>query len=391
MENNLSYYTSITIITWMSLGIFAILIHENNRIQNDDKRLNYYTCAVIAAAALCEWIGVKINGDPDHPKWLLSVVKCGDYILTPMAAVFFVRQMKVRNRKYKLLVGLLVLNTVLQIISLFTGWMVLIDEQNHYSHGPLYDVYAVLYILIIALVIFEVYSYGKNFPKNNLASLYAICLLILTGILLQETSGGDIRTSYLSLTFGAIMLFIHNTEFSHMVTDSQLVKDDMTGLQNRYAYKNALKELNKSGELPEDLAVFMIDINNLKYVNDKQGHDAGDELIRGASGCIEAAFGKTGKCYRTGGDEFVVLAYMGKELAEKTKELLNVKAEAWKGELVNELSFAAGYALACEHKGFTAEQLISAADQAMYAAKYEYYLKSGRDRRKFRMPPSEEK
>ncbi|MBR5705734.1 MAG: diguanylate cyclase, partial [Deltaproteobacteria bacterium] len=69
-----------------------------------------------------------------------------------------------------------------------------------------------------------------------------------------------------------------------------------------------MKALDSEGAPPEDLAVFSIDVNGLKTVNDSLGHDAGDELIRGAADCISAAFGQTGKCYRTGGDEFVVLA-----------------------------------------------------------------------------------
>ena len=56
----------------------------------------------------------------------------------------------------------------------------------------------------------------------------------------------------------------------------------------------------------EKLALVACDINGLKYVNDTQGHAAGDQLIKDASALICDLFNH-GSVYRTGGDEFVVL------------------------------------------------------------------------------------
>lgn len=177
--------------------------------------------------------------------------------------------------------------------------------------------------------------------------------------------------------------FIRHTEFSQLDTDRLMMTDELTGLLNRFAYRKDLKEIDEAGKLPGNLAVFMIDINDLKGVNDSLGHDAGDELIRGASVCISETFNFTQKCYRIGGDEFVVLAEIGKELAGNIMELLNRKAETWKGELVGEMSLACGYAHVSNHEYDSVEQVIKDADQAMYEAKYDYYLHSGKDRRKF--------
>ena len=51
----------------------------------------------------------------------------------------------------------------------------------------------------------------------------------------------------------------------------------------------------------------MVDINNLKQVNDTMGHSAGDGLICSAAECILSVFEPLGRCYRMGGDEFAVL------------------------------------------------------------------------------------
>ena len=91
-----------------------------------------------------------------------------------------------------------------------------------------------------------------------------------------------------------------------------------------------------------------------------------------------------GNCYRTGGDEFVVLTTMNREEAEQGLQLLKMGTEQWRGDAVKSLSVSAGYALAEENEeeGLTAEMLVMESDKAMYEAKAAYYQKAGRNRRK---------
>ena len=84
--------------------------------------------------------------------------------------------------------------------------------------------------------------------------------------------------------------------------------DSMTGVRNKHAYTENAAEIDRqiaSGEL-EKLAVVVCDINGLKYVNDTQGHEAGDRLIKEACALICDQFSH-GAVYRIGGDEFAVL------------------------------------------------------------------------------------
>ena len=124
-------------------------------------------------------------------------------------------------------------------------------------------------------------------------------------------------------------------------------------------------------------------MNGLKTVNDTQGHEAGDELIRGAARCILSVIREEqGRCFRTGGDEFVVLACMTLKEAEEAAERLERTASAWHGEKVRSLHMAVGLAHASEHPGLTAEKLVGIADQEMYKAKSAYYRTAGIDRRR---------
>ena len=63
----------------------------------------------------------------------------------------------------------------------------------------------------------------------------------------------------------------------------------------------------------------MMDVNGLKKTNDIFGHIVGDELLIGSAECIIKAFGAYGRCFRAGGDEFIVIAVMEPEIFEKRK------------------------------------------------------------------------
>ena len=388
----LSYYTIISILIWMALCVLCILVRENDRIAKEEKRLFYITYVLIAVSALAEWLGVQLNGREELPKWPLMLAKCGDYILTPMAGGTLVRQMKGSPRRRVILSGILIANTAFQIVSLFTGWMVNIDEHNQYVHGPLYAVYIAVYLSVIVLIIVEFIAYGRTFRRQNRTSLYAIMILLIVGICFQEVLGNEYRTAYLSLTIGAALMFIHYTEYSQLAADDriqrqrvQIATDSLTGVQSRHAYDKAVQELCSQEELPKDLAVFVIDINDLKSVNDTLGHEAGDELICGAARCVEKVLGSAGCCYRTGGDEFVLLAHMEKEQAEQLLAQLEAEAKSWSGRLVKELSLAVGYTLSAEYKDLSYEDLLQEADLAMYTKKAAYYRQTGKDRRSSRL------
>lgn len=80
-------------------------------------------------------------------------------------------------------------------------------------------------------------------------------------------------------------------------------EDALTGLYNRNKFDQVLA--TSGTETPPQLGVAYFDLNGLKRVNDRQGHSAGDSLIRNTANHLLAVFG--GMAYRIGGDEFVVI------------------------------------------------------------------------------------
>ena len=204
----ISFYTSLIAICLLALGVLCILVKENSWIPREGKRRFYLTYAVIALSALAEWLGIQLSGNTAVPAWVLSMVKCLDYTLTPMAGGAIVTQMKMHDRWSKALMILVAVNGGFQLLSVFTDWMIVIDDRNHYSHGPLYIVYVAVYFAVIVLTAAEFRAYGQTHRRQNRLSLYSVLLLVVIGILIQEVMGGEFRTAYVALTMGAAMMFM---------------------------------------------------------------------------------------------------------------------------------------------------------------------------------------
>lgn len=151
--------------------------------------------------------------------------------------------------------------------------------------------------------------------------------------------------------------------------------DGLTGLGNRTAYLEQLEAYENNPKEVTQLGIVYLDVNNLKKVNDSQGHDYGDELIRSAAKIIETSFGEFGKSYRIGGDEFCVLM-TGGNLKEKYEKGLNVFRQLI--DEANELEIytcavqiAHGFVVCKEFTKEKIEEAIADADNAMYQNKTE--------------------
>lgn len=379
----MQYYTAFVILVWLSLIVLGVLVFENNRIKKEDKGVLFITYAVVAIAATAEWLGLMFNGNTNIPVWLLRAVKFFDYVLTPVAGGIIILQFKKTTKFIPWIIfGILAFNFIYQFISLFTNWMMIVDDAHIYHHGPIYTLYIVLYFAILVLVVLGFALYGRNFRRQNRVSLYSIMAFVIIGIALQIIF--SVRIAYVAITFGLIALFIHTSEFSQLAADDKIQEqkilitiDPLTGILNRYAFEKDIAKI----ELDDDFVVFSIDINGLKNANDTHGHQAGDELICGAADVIGRVLDRFGKTYRTGGDEFIGLSYLSEEKIEKAVEELNKRADAWAGNRIENLSLSIGYASKKEFPDYSIDDLVGVADKRMYTNKANYYMSHGRDRR----------
>ena len=142
--------------------------------------------------------------------------------------------------------------------------------------------------------------------------------------------------------------------------------DMLTGVLNRNAMNNRIDLLIQENSLPEHFGIIIADLNGLKQKNDREGHGAGDQLLKNAAAMLSATF-HDAEVYRAGGDEFLIIApdIPEEELEARVKMLRKIS------ETPESISFALG--LYYDNEEGDIHKAMRIADQRMYKDKKRYY------------------
>ena len=176
------------------------------------------------------------------------------------------------------------------------------SKPNNYSGGPLatwpYGIF-VFYTLVFLLYNLR---YFRNYALKERGVLAVIVLGPMLGVLYCKIFGSeqdysDLFSSALLLYY--IYLYVH-----------QAKTDPLTALLNRQSCYQDQKLRGRA-----ITAVASVDMNELKYLNDSFGHEAGDAALQTVARILEKHCGPTGRVYRVGGDEFTIF-YTGAGEAE---------------------------------------------------------------------------
>jgi diguanylate cyclase (GGDEF)-like protein len=145
--------------------------------------------------------------------------------------------------------------------------------------------------------------------------------------------------------------------------------DDVTGMANRAAFREILEAAAAEAQ-EKPFAIFMIDLDRFKQVNDTMGHGAGDKLLKRVATRLADLAGEGEEVARLGGDEFVVLTRVNRDAAALfAARIVEAVSEPYQIEGSKLLIGASvGVAMAPEDSG-AASELMKAADMALYAAK----------------------
>jgi diguanylate cyclase (GGDEF)-like protein len=154
---------------------------------------------------------------------------------------------------------------------------------------------------------------------------------------------------------------------------SQATTDSLTGLANRWTFDEELAlEWRRAERVGDPLALILLDIDNFKTINDTQGHQAGDEVLRKVGEVLAASVRQIDLAARYGGEEFAVVVPEADldgalDLAERLRKAL----ETEEIELQNgtRLSVTASFGAAVKGDLPGSEKLVAAADKALYEAK----------------------
>jgi len=162
-------------------------------------------------------------------------------------------------------------------------------------------------------------------------------------------------------------------QFQHQMLQAAVI-DGLTGLYNRRRLMEQLDlELQHSQRYGTPLTLVMLDLDHFKQVNDTHGHTVGDAVLQGFAQLLSSATRTDDMAARLGGEEFVLLcrnlnSLVGAGIADRLCQLVARSALApTRPEL--RITVSAGVASVPDPRIQTADQLLEAADRALYAAK----------------------
>lgn len=161
--------------------------------------------------------------------------------------------------------------------------------------------------------------------------------------------------------------------------EKRSLTDGLTGLFNRRSLEAMLRrEVMLAQRHGQPLSLVMIDIDHFKPINDRHGHASGDFLLRTFAECLRSTLRRTDLAFRYGGDEFVVALpqttiVQAQQVVQKVRQsFASADLSAGIAQLETRPTLSIGVATLDGESGLrTVQQLLEAADAAMYLAKSE--------------------
>lgn len=347
---------------YCAIGVLAILVLliENYDIvfkRNRDlvkKEWIFYKYFLIAV--LCYYLTDVLWGLFDEFKLFYPLyVDTVFYFLAMASGVIFwakyvVKYLSENNVYGKILtgfsIGFFICVFLLLIVNFFCPILFLIDENSAYQ--GLVVRYVILLVQIVLLVFVSIYTIISIIKKPNalqkkryiaicgfgiimatfltiqlwfpLLPLYSIAYMLGTCLLHTFVINAEKEEYKLELEEAFVR---ENKQHEELKTARALAYTDaLTGAGSKLAYINLEEKIDSSiqNKAIDKFAIAIFDINDLKIINDKNGHEFGDQYIKNAYSIIKTFF-KNEDVYRIGGDEFIAYLDAGSNIDyDKVKE-----------------------------------------------------------------------
>ena len=521
---NHAFYTATVYLVIAALVILSIYVGVNSRMDKENKCNTLNMHVLVIFTAIMEWLCVILDGNMAVPNFVLGLLRAIEHSMAPI--LFIMVGKCVGSNKYtKRMLYIVNINTLIQFLSIFTGWAFFYTPEHVYMHGFLYYVMYLFDAVAVCYLIGTFVHFSRAYKENNSMMLVVICIFMFVTIMIHIIDS-DIHLDYIGTMLAVILLYVYLEDFTKQKKEQEMASqleitgalaagyecvyvvdtvkrtfttvrisdvineqfgrrfiDDETSYSdgmNAYAkynvYEKDLEDFLKKSELQyviselkekasydfeyrvlrnghvlyfsmhavkrhidengnitslvvafsnvddqknrweklvkmsntdqmsgllnrracndefiridglskdekNNITAVMMDLNGLKTTNDTLGHEAGDELIVGMSDCMMKIYGKVGKCYRMGGDEFVVIMDVLLEEAVLLNDAFRRELASWEGKFSKSMSAAMGMARFSEcSEGDTTDVLIKMADERMYNDKKEYYKTHDRRR-----------
>lgn len=260
-----AYYAPVILLV-----LFSLILAMDQLLTRREKNLFLMELGIVGLMLLSTWTDRCISGITVGEWWRLRFFTSAmQFAMAPFSPLILLwiyrRDNSVRMGWLKCLPA--IITVVLSMSSFWTGLVLRVELGNIYSRGPLFILpffASAIYVVFILLTILK-----KATPGRRLETIFLLCAgTAVTGACILEIV---FVIRYMIWSTTAVILMTYYL----LITMLKVLFDSQTGVYSRLTYIKRLESI-KDGQ-PITLA--MIDMNELKKINDCYGHEAGDRAI----------------------------------------------------------------------------------------------------------------
>ena len=291
------YFYVLTAIDLFVLSFMCILTKFSESLNKKQKRGFFLAFALIAGISVLEVVTLAVDGAPVGYRWLNILSNYLGFGLSPavsLCLVYVMDRKKMVNFWFRAAVCCEGCYLLFLALSIPTGLVFSVSEDNVYSRGPYFCIYILMYLAAIVYLSASTIVTAREFQNRSRVLIYPLMLFLTIETIIQVALP-SLHVTWLCVTLLSVLYFIYCSEMWNQL-------DALTGLLNQNSYLNRTAEMRRSGGV---LVVF--DVDDFKQINDRYGHLQGDVCLAEIAHCIKKAYAHCGYCYRIGGDEFCVL------------------------------------------------------------------------------------
>lgn len=288
-------YSATHFLDLAALCFLAGLIHSTTTL-NRSRKKPFLVGIMLTVLVILAEAGTVLLGTFPNLRSLNIFCNLLGFALTPLIplAITLILDRGILPRR-KLIFVPTALNLLAVVFSPRFNWIFHVSSHNGYARGRYFALFIVVYLANLLFLAAGTLEIGKrhNYPLRG--KLLVLALFTIGGTSIQLIFP-SVHSSWHCVTLALFFYFFLLSEF-----DSSF--DALTGLYNRSSFDRAVRNLGDAG----GFCLIMIDIDDFKLINDAQGHDVGDQVMRSVAEVVRRAFGREYTCYRFGGDEFAVI------------------------------------------------------------------------------------
>ncbi|MFV0517265.1 MAG: GGDEF domain-containing protein [Aminipila sp.] len=277
---------------------FTIILARRNSNMDPHKSRHIIKAATLTFVIIVlECITILCENSQNYKIFLFyRLVNAFGFSMTPLVIINLAMLYWSKIKKYKTLLFIpFLINAFLSFASVKTGWIFYVSTLNEYSRGPLFILQTLCSAIYYIVLVYCSFRELKSYDREDQTLLGFIFMIIAFGVTMQI-----IFPTFLFI-WGSVAVSI--LLYYVFLRELQFRYDPMTKVFNRAVFEKHMELLSNS----DNIQVIVMDINNLKLINDNYGHLEGDFLISESAKIIEQSFKGIGRIYRIGGDEFCIL------------------------------------------------------------------------------------